>query len=60
MTLAQRTEEFRSRSFDLVIAEYPSLYWKGLLDLKLRQQTMLEVPLLFLITASGSESASFS
>jgi len=56
VTLAQCTEEARSKSFDLVIAEYPSAHWKGSLDLKLLQQTMLEIPLLFLITASGSES----
>jgi diguanylate cyclase (GGDEF)-like protein/PAS domain S-box-containing protein len=56
MTLGQCTEELRSQSFDLVIAEYPSAHWRGALDLKLLQQTMLAIPLLFLVTASGGES----
>jgi diguanylate cyclase (GGDEF)-like protein/PAS domain S-box-containing protein len=54
-TLAQCTEELRSQSFDLVVAEYPSLHWNGSQDLKLLHQTMLEIPLLFLITESGTE-----
>jgi DNA-binding NtrC family response regulator len=56
LTLAQGDESLRSQSFDLVVAEYPSLYWRGSEDLKLLHQTMQEIPLLFLVAGAGSES----
>ena len=56
-TLADCTEILDHQAFDLVIAEYPSLHWHGSRDLRLLHQTMQGVPLLFLITRSGNESA---
>jgi diguanylate cyclase (GGDEF)-like protein/PAS domain S-box-containing protein len=55
LTIAQCTEQLRSRSYDLVIAEYPSPNWKGSQALQLLRQTVQEIPLLFVITAIGSE-----
>ena len=54
-TIAQCTEQLRSRSYDLVIAEYPSPNWKGSQALQLLRQTVQEIPLLFVTTAIGSE-----
>src|SRR5438270_5636714 len=55
LTIAQCTEQLRSHSYDLVIAEYPSPNWKGSQALQLLRQTVQEIPLLFVITAIGSE-----
>jgi diguanylate cyclase (GGDEF)-like protein/PAS domain S-box-containing protein len=55
LTIAQCTEQLRSRSYDLVIAEYPSPNWKGSQALQLLRQTVQEIPLLFVTTAIGSE-----
>ncbi len=56
LTLAQCAEQLRFRSYDFVIAEYPSSTWNGSEALQLLDQTVQETPLLFLATAQGSES----
>ena len=56
LTLAQCTEQLRSQSYDVVVAEYPSPSWKGPQALELLHQTVQEIPLLFVTTAMGSES----
>jgi diguanylate cyclase (GGDEF)-like protein/PAS domain S-box-containing protein len=56
LTLAQCTQQLRSQSYDVVVAEYPSASWKGPQALQLLHQTVQETPLLFLTTAMGSES----
>jgi diguanylate cyclase (GGDEF)-like protein/PAS domain S-box-containing protein len=56
LTLAQCTQQLRSQSYDVVVAEYPSASWKGPQALQLLHQTVQEIPLLFLTTAMGSES----
>jgi diguanylate cyclase (GGDEF)-like protein/PAS domain S-box-containing protein len=55
LNLAQCTEQLRSHSYDVVIAEYPSPSWKGFQALQLLHQTVQEIPLLFVTTALGSE-----
>ena len=55
LTIAQCTEQLRSHSYDMVIAEYPSPNWKGSQALQLLRQTVQEIPLLFVTTALGSE-----
>jgi diguanylate cyclase (GGDEF)-like protein/PAS domain S-box-containing protein len=56
LTLAQCTEQFRFQSYDVVVAEYPSPSWKGSQALQLLQQTLQEIPLVFVTTAVGSKS----
>jgi len=56
LTLAQCTQQLRSQSYDVVVAEYPSPSWKGPQAVQLLHQTVQEIPLLFLTTALGSES----
>lgn len=56
LTLAQCTQQLRSQSYDVVVAEYPSASWKGPQALQLLHQTVQDIPLLFLTTAMGSES----
>jgi diguanylate cyclase (GGDEF)-like protein/PAS domain S-box-containing protein len=56
LTLAQCTEQLRSHSYDVVVAEYPSPSWKGSQALQLLHQTVREIPLLFVTTGPGSES----
>jgi diguanylate cyclase (GGDEF)-like protein/PAS domain S-box-containing protein len=56
LTLAQCTQQLRSQSYDVVVAEYPSASWKGTQALQLLHQTVQEIPLLFLTTPMGSES----
>jgi diguanylate cyclase (GGDEF)-like protein/PAS domain S-box-containing protein len=56
LTLAQCTQQLRSQSYDVVVAEYPSPSWKGPEALQLLHQTVQEIPLLFLTTAMGNES----
>jgi diguanylate cyclase (GGDEF)-like protein/PAS domain S-box-containing protein len=56
LTLTECTQRFRSQPYDVVIAEYPNPHWEGPQSLKLLHQTVQQIPLLFLITASGSES----
>src|ERR1700674_959764 len=56
LTLAQCTQQLRSQTYDVVVAEYPSPNWKGLQALQLLHQTVQEIPLLFVTNAIGSES----
>ena len=56
LTLAQCTEQLRSQSYDVVVAEYPSPSWKGPQTLELLHQTAQEIPLLFVTAAVGSEA----
>ena len=56
LTLAQCTEQLRSQSYDVVVAEYPSPSWKGSQALQLLHQTVQETPLLLVATGMASES----
>lgn len=56
LTLAQCTDQLRSHTYEVVVAEYPSPNWKGSQALQLLQQTVQEIPLLFVTTGPGSES----
>ena len=56
LTLAQCAQQLRSQTYDVVVAEYPSPNWKGSQALQLLNQTVQEIPLLFVTTAMGSES----
>jgi diguanylate cyclase (GGDEF)-like protein/PAS domain S-box-containing protein len=56
LTLAQCTQQLRSQSYDVVVAEYPSASWKGPQAMQFLHQTVQEIPLLFLTTPMGSES----
>ena len=56
LNLAQCTEQLRSHSYDVVVAEYPSPSWKGSQGLQSLRQTVEEVPLLFVTTSKGTES----
>jgi len=56
LNLAQCTEQLRSQSYDVVVAEYPSPSWKGSQGLQFLRQTVEEVPLLFVTTSKGKES----
>jgi diguanylate cyclase (GGDEF)-like protein/PAS domain S-box-containing protein len=55
-TLEQCAEQFRSQSYDVVVAEYPSPSWRGPEGLQLLHQTVGEIPLLFVTTGLASES----
>jgi diguanylate cyclase (GGDEF)-like protein/PAS domain S-box-containing protein len=55
LTIAQCTEQLRSQTYDVVIAEYPSPDWKGSQTVQLLRQTVQDIPLLFVTTAIGSE-----
>ena len=56
LTLTQCTQQLRSQTYDVVVAEYPSPNWKGSQALQLLNQTVQEIPLLFVTPAMGSES----
>jgi diguanylate cyclase (GGDEF)-like protein/PAS domain S-box-containing protein len=56
LNLAQCTEQLRSQSYDVVVAEYPSPSWKGSQGLQFLRQTVEEMPLLFVTTSKGKES----
>jgi diguanylate cyclase (GGDEF)-like protein/PAS domain S-box-containing protein len=56
LTLAQCTEQLRLQSYDVVVAEHPSPNWKGSQALQLLQQTLQEIPLVFVTTAMGTKS----
>ncbi len=56
LTLAQCTEQLRFQSYDVVVAEHPSPNWKGSQALQLLQQTLQEIPLVFVTTAVGTKS----
>ena len=57
LTLAQCTEQLRSESYDVVVAEYPSPNWSGSQDLQLLHQTVQKIPLLFVTTRAGESVA---
>jgi PAS domain S-box-containing protein len=54
-TLEQCTEQLRSHSYEIVVAGYPSPSWKDSQALQLLHQTVPEIPLLFVTSASASE-----
>jgi two-component system cell cycle response regulator len=56
LTLVQCTQQLRSRTYDVVVAEYPSPNWKGARALQLLRQTLQEVPVVFVTTTVGSRS----
>src|ERR1700731_3238512 len=56
LTLAQCTQQLRSQTYDVVVAEYPSPNWKGSQAVQLLHQTVQEIPLLFVTPAVGSGS----
>src|ERR1041384_1549916 len=56
LSLAQCTEQLRSQSYDVVVAEYPSPSWNGAQGLQFLRQTVEEIPLLFVTTSKGKES----
>jgi len=56
LTLAQCRQQLHSQTFDVVVAEYPSPSWKGPQALQLLQQTVQEIPMLFVTTAIVNES----
>src|SRR6202158_2978921 len=55
LTLAQCTQQLRSQTYDVVVAEYPSPNWKGSQALQLLHQPVQETPLLFVTTAVVGE-----
>jgi diguanylate cyclase (GGDEF)-like protein/PAS domain S-box-containing protein len=56
LTLAQCAEQLRSHAYDVVLAGYPNANWKGPRALQLFHQTTQDVPLLFVTSATRSES----
>ncbi len=56
LTIAQCAYQLRFQSYDVVVAEYPSLSCKGPQALQLLRQTVQEIPLLILTTAVAMES----
>lgn len=54
-TPEQCAERLHSKSYDLVVAGYPSLHWKGAQALQFLRQTVQDIPILFLTNAAGSE-----
>src|SRR6202795_3972019 len=56
LSLAQCTEQLRTQSYDVVVAEYPSPSWKGSQSLRLLHRAVREIPLLFVTSAMGGES----
>lgn len=55
-TLEECAEQFRSQSYEVVVAEFPSPSWRGPEGLQLLHQTVGEIPLLFVTTGLASES----
>jgi diguanylate cyclase (GGDEF)-like protein/PAS domain S-box-containing protein len=55
LAIAQCTQQLRSQTYDVVVAEYPSPNWKGSQSLQLLRQTVQEIPLLFVTDANASE-----
>lgn len=56
LNLAHCTEQLRSQSYDVVVAEYPSPSWTGAQGLQFLRQAVEEIPLLFVTTSKGKES----
>jgi DNA-binding NtrC family response regulator len=55
-TLEECAVQFRSQSYEVVVAEFPSPSWQGLEGLQLLHQTVGDVPLLFVTIGLASES----
>jgi diguanylate cyclase (GGDEF)-like protein/PAS domain S-box-containing protein len=55
-TLAQCTDQLRSRSYDVVVAEYPKPSWRRSQALQLLGETVRDTPLLLVTAGIGSES----
>jgi diguanylate cyclase (GGDEF)-like protein/PAS domain S-box-containing protein len=56
LNLAHCSERLQFQSFDVVVAEYPSPSWKGSQSLQLLQQTLHNIPLVFVTPAMGTKS----
>jgi len=56
LDLAQCTEQLRSRSYDVIIVEYPGSNSEGSQALQLLHQPFQEMALIFLMPGPGSES----
>jgi len=56
LTSAQCAEQLRRQPYDVVVTEYPSPNWKGSQALQILQQTLQEIPLVFVTTAMGNKS----
>lgn len=56
LNLAQCTEQLRTQSYDVVVAEYPGPSWKGSQSLRLLHRAVREIPLLFVTSGMGGES----
>jgi diguanylate cyclase (GGDEF)-like protein/PAS domain S-box-containing protein len=56
LNLAQCTERLRSRSYDVIIVEYPGSNSKGSEALQLLHQPLQEIALIFLMPGLGSEA----
>ena len=56
LNLAHCAARLHSQSFDVVVAEYPNPSWKDSESLQLLQQTLQDVPLVFVTLAIGSKS----
>ena len=56
LSLAQCTKQLCLQSYDVVVAEYPSPTWKGSQALQLLQQTLQEIPLVFVTTVTEAKA----
>ena len=56
LSLAQCTEQLRSQLYDVIVVEYPNPSCKGSQGLQLLHQEAQKTPLIFMISAVGSES----
>src|ERR1700737_4311793 len=56
LNLAHCAARLYSQSFDVVVAEYPNPSWKDSASLQLLQQTLQDVPLVFVTLAIGNKS----
>jgi diguanylate cyclase (GGDEF)-like protein/PAS domain S-box-containing protein len=56
LTLGQCVEQLRKEPFDLIVAEYPSPNWSGSQALKVLQQVVERVPLIFVAASLRRES----
>src|SRR4030095_1512597 len=56
LNLAQCAEQLRSKSYDVLIVEYPGSHYKGSQVLQLLHQPLQEIALIFLMPGLGSES----
>lgn len=55
LTLGQCVEQLRKEAFDLIVAEYPNPNWGGSQALKVLQQVVERVPLIFLAASLRRE-----